>query len=120
MLSNNLISNTPMRFPTIIASENSPGCVWVCGCVGVLGEPQRGGGGGGGWYGGPATGPWTNSTEDAYTKRITWLSSFPHDLRGNESTTGNARYFINWRNWLSSANIAREWLDSAKYWRPPK
>ena len=38
MLSNNLISNTPMRFPTIITSENSPGCVWVCGCVGVLGE----------------------------------------------------------------------------------
>ena len=73
MFSNNLISNTPMRFPTIIASENSPGCVLVCGCVDTV-----------------AGSPWTNSTEDAYTKRITWLSSFPHDLRRNESTTGNA------------------------------
>ena len=101
---NNLISiGLCIRFPNIIVSENHAVC--VCG----------------GGYGGP----WTKSTEDACTKRMTWPSSFQHDLGKRNlqlttpatSWTGNGN-FINWRNQLSSANIPRGWLNSAKYWRP--
>ena len=55
-------------------------------------------------YWNQVVGPWTKSTEDACTKRMTWPSSFQHDLRGKRnlqlttpatSWTG-ARNFIHW------------------------
>ena len=104
-------------FPNITVSENPPVCV----CVG--------GGGGGGmcvWRG-----RGEGLREDMLAHRLIVLKTpAPKGSRDSlcfrtfcvekKDTPDNSRYFINWRspNRLSSANIGREWLNSAKYSGP--